>query len=566
MLEELQIQNYALIDDLKIDFNRGLTVLTGETGAGKSILVGALSLILGEKAGAEIIRTGAEETNVAAIINITGLSEIQRWLIERDITTEEDSLIIRRKLKKNGRGTINVNSQPISRRELQDLASLIFDLHGQHQHQSLLHTENHMRLLDRYADAGTDVAGLKKSFSILSSLNKELEDLLTGEKEYYREKEILEFAVQEIKAANLTSDEEESLIKERKILNASEKLNALLEEFYANALANRSGALLGLQLAKQALSGIVEIDNTLGTAVSRLDEVFYELEDIAETVKQYGQGIEFSPDRLEQCEDRLAVIHRLQKKYGNRIEDILEYAAKSKQKLEGMENFEADKEGLQQRIEELEGSVLDLAHRLSSLRKKAAIQLEKDIEHILEDLSMPKVSFKVGLARKESKNGKPLCGPSGFDLIEFLFSPNPGEPLKPLKAIASGGEISRVMLAIKSVLAESDNIPCLVFDEIDAGIGGEVGVALGNYLSELSKLKQVLSITHLAPIAVRAHNHIKVEKKIVENTTITDIEYITGNDRTVEVARMLAGDKTGGASLSHAQELLSGVTSRNKKE
>lgn len=564
MLEELQVQNYTLIENVVLDFKVGLNVLSGETGAGKSILVGALSLLLGAKAGADLIRTGKDESLVTGQLNIADVREAKDWLDKHQIEYKDDLVVLRRKIKKSGRGTMLINSIPVTRGELEEFSALLFDLQGQHEHQSLLKIDNHLGLLDRYADIGNSLEKLKNLFIDLTNLRKEYDRLIKSEKDFYREKDLLVFAVNEIEGANLQEGEEESLLQERKILSQYEKLNEFLDEFIDITTRSGSGGLAGIQTALNSLQGVVEIDKNLTQTFERFENLYYEFEDVIETIKNYRRGIDFSPGKLEQTEDRLALIRRLEKKYGNSIEDVIEYAEKSRLRLETMETFESDKSSMAEKIAALEKQYLESATEISKNRKASAERLKKEIEGILKHLGMEKTVFQVSISRRESKNGKPLCSPNGFDSVEFLITPNPGEPLKPLKSIASGGEISRVMLAIKTVLTDSDNIPCLVYDEIDAGIGGEVAVAVGEYLSELSRDKQILCITHLAPIAVRADNHIRVEKKLADNYTMTDIETIKGQERTVEIARMLAGDKTGDASLSHAEEMLNEIAQRKK--
>jgi DNA repair protein RecN (Recombination protein N) len=319
---------------------------------------------------------------------------------------------------------------------------------------------------------------------------------------------------------------------------------------------NRGGALAALRSAKETISDAAAIDPSLKSLHQRLETAFYEIEDVADSVRSHRSGINFSPERLEEFEERLNLIHQLEKKYGSTIDEVLAYREESVQKLADLENRETDKESLLAEIRKSEQAVLRLAGELSEKRTTAAAELEKKIESVLHNLGMPKALFSVAVQQKSSENGKPVCGPYGFDSVEFLISANKGEKLKPLKNIASGGEISRIMLAIKSVLSESDQVTSLIFDEIDAGIGGEVAVSIGEHLHNLSKQKQVLCITHLASIAVRADNHIKIEKNIYDNRTVTECKLVEGEDKVREISRMLAGDTEGPVSLQHAQELL----------
>jgi DNA repair protein RecN (Recombination protein N) len=304
------------------------------------------------------------------------------------------------------------------------------------------------------------------------------------------------------------------------------------------------------------MDNITGIDPGLSPLAKRLDDLYYELEDASEEVRTYRSGLNFSPDRLERVEERLMNIHRLEKKYGATVGEVLAYCADAREQLESLENLDQDKERLQKEIQGLEQTVLGAAGELSSRRREIAKQLESRIEEILRGLGMEKTRFSIAVDRRLSEKGTPSCGPYGLDQIAFRISPNPGEPLKPLKNIASGGEVSRVMLAIKTVLSQTDQIETLVFDEIDAGIGGEVAVAVGHHLHDLSRYKQILCITHLASIAARADNHIKVEKREKEGRTVTEISVVAGDKRVEEIARMLSGDRTGQVSRTHAEELL----------
>ena len=556
MLEQLTIQNYALIDRLSIEFADGMNVLSGETGAGKSILAGALSLLHGSRADTGAIRTGADETMVSGTFVVEGNTEAVGWLTEHGIEPEDGAVIIRRTVKRTGRGTIYVQSAPITRSDLQELTDLILDLHGQHEHQSLLSEENHRKLLDRYAGIETEVEALSERFAELSNLKRRREGLASSEQERLREIDLLSFAVQEIEDAGLKEGEEEELEQERSILNQHEKLAESLDRLYESLAESRGGALGQMREARHATETVTGIDAGLSAVAKRLDDSFFELEDIAETVRDYSSRVEFSAERLEQVEDRITTIHRLEKKYGAEIADVLRYAEEAREQLSDLENYEEDKAQLEEDIKRTEREVLDAAQQISAKRKAAAGELQGRIEEILASLGMKKTRFHIGVEQRLSSSGRPACGSYGIDAVAFRLAPNIGEPVKALKDIASGGEISRVMLAVKTVLAEADRIQTLVFDEIDAGIGGEVALAVGDYLKRLSDGKQVLCITHLASIAVRADNHLKVEKLTEGDRTVTRVAEVSGPERVEEIARMLAGDRTGRTSRTHAEELL----------
>ncbi len=556
MLEELSVRNYALIEQAHLTFGSGFNVLTGETGAGKSILVGALSLLYGGKADTEAIRTGSDEAVVSGVFVVDDNAEVGGWLSERGIEPEDGRVVVRRTVKRAGRGPIYLQSTPTTRAELAEFSSMLLDLHGQHEHQSLLSEDQHRRLLDRYAGIENEVDDLQRRFQEMSAAKRRYDELVAAEQNRERERELLEFAVTEIAEADLKPGEEEELDQERRILSQHEKLFAQLDQSYAALAESHGGALLRMREARSGLAGAAEIDDSLADASQRLDSLFYDLEDLAEELRGHRQTIEFTPERLEACEDRLALIHRLEKKYGAEIGDVLRYHDEAQQKLTALENFETEKAALADEIAERERDVRALAQQISKSRADAAERISKAILEVLQTLGMAAAQFEVRLTRKQSADGKPVCGPTGLDAVAFMIAPNTGEPLKPLRSIASGGEISRVMLAIKTILAASDSIGCLVFDEVDAGIGGEIAVAVGEHLQALSGFKQVLCITHLATIAARADNHIRVEKRVEGARTVTRIGEISGDQRKQEIARMLAGDREAEVSLSHAEELL----------
>ena len=560
MLEELSVRNYALVESLSLSFGTGMTVLTGETGAGKSLLVGALSVILGGKADTEAIRTGKEEAVISAVFNVNDNPEALSWLAERDITPEEGAIIVRRTVKRQGRGGIYMQNVPVTRSDLGEFADLLVDLHSQHEHQSLFNEENHRKLLDRYAGCEELASQVRSKFIEVGELRRRLEELSNKERDRARELELLEFAVKEIEAARLEPGEEEKLEQEKQVLGQYERLYSLVEEYQSLMNESRGGALGSIRKARSVMSHIAEIDQSLSEAGGRLESAFFELEDIADTVRDYASNMAFDPGRLEECETRLAQIHKLEKKYGATVAEVIQYAEQAKEEIERLSDADAHREELSRRISEEEQELYRSAQELSKERKAAATTLQGGIEEILKTLAMSKAEFSVQVEQKQSSRGRPVCGPTGIDKVAFMISPNPGEPLKPLTSIASGGEISRVMLAIKSVLAASDTVSTLVFDEIDTGVGGEVAVAIGDHLSGLAGHTQVLAITHLASIAARADRHVRIEKHLSETRTVVGAQALVEEERVEEIARMLSGDKEAEVSLNHAKELLSRYT------
>lgn len=556
MLERLTVRDYALIERADVTFTAGLNVLTGETGAGKSILVGALGLLLGQKAGPDTVRTGAEETSIAGVVRLAGNRDALEWLRQRDVAPEEDCVILRRSIKAGGRGAISVQSIPVTRGELSELAGLLFDLHGQHEHQSLLQPDVHRRYLDRFGGFEAQTASIGELFHRLSSARERLSALTMDERERVRRSELLAHSAREIQEAHVAPDEDKELERERNVLVHAEQLFSLLERAYDGTAEGRGGALASLRLARRAIDDASAVDPALAVLKEGLEASFYGIEDLAERIGEYRDRIHFDAARLEEVEQRLATIRSLERKYGDTIAEVIAYGERCAAELSLLERGEVERSDIDKEVAALERELLRSGEALSTLRKEAATGLQQRIELELSGLGMGKTRFAVSVAPRQGAEGKALFGPHGKDIVEFLISPNVGEPFRKLSSIASGGEISRVMLAIKSVLADQDSIDSLIFDEVDVGIGGEVALAVGTKLRQLSKTKQVLCITHLATIAVRAGNHLRVEKQVRDGRTVTEVRTVQAEDRVAEVARMLAGDRSSEVSLGHARELL----------
>jgi DNA repair protein RecN (Recombination protein N) len=555
MLEEITVRDFALIDRIQVGFSAGLNLLTGETGAGKSIIVGALGAVLGEKLDASSIRSGCEETIVSAVVSVKRGTPSAAWLAERDIPVEDGSIVLRRVIRSNGRSSVYIQNMPVSRADLRGFTDLIVDLHGQHEHQSLLQKENQRKTLDEFACIGERVREFTISFIALSEMKKRSAEMDLSDKERSARIDLLEFAVAEIDGAGLKPGEDVDLEAEEKKLAQFEKLYAAIGQA-ADCLGGNLGAEPPLRRAKQNLDGAAAIDGALLELAGRLNDAFFEIDDIAAAVRSYRDGISFDPARLERIGERLAEIFRLKKKYGNSVAEIASRREESAAELARLRGWKENREELERSIAEAEGKLYEGASRISEKRKEAALRLAAAVREAIGYLGMPKADFQIRVDGGGIENGKRTCTAYGFDEVEYLISPNPGEPLKPLEQIASGGELSRIMLAIKTVLAGADTVETLVFDEVDTGIGGEVALEVAKFLSKLSKNKQVLCITHLASIAVRADNHLKVEKRAAGDRTVTSVRRIEGADREAEIARMLSGESEDETSLSHARELL----------
>lgn len=560
MLENLSVKNIALIDSLFIEFENGLNVLTGETGAGKSVLIGALSALLGGKTSSDIIRTGAEEGSVSGSFFIgKEQTEARAWLSEHGIELEDERVLMRRILKQNGRSNIWIQSTAVTRNEAEELTSFLVDIHGQHDHQSLFKVSEHRKFLDGFAGIHNEVKIFTGLYAELAAKREELENLNLSEKQLAEKQELLQFAIDEISGAKLKEDEKEELEAEEKRLNQFEKLFDSLNKT-AELLSDEGAAVSLVKRAAQNLSAAKAADSGLEDYAKRLETAYYELDDLSSSIDSYLSKLTFDPQRLEYVQERLSVIYKLAKKYGGSVKDILRYGEEAQAQLETLQKREAGKSDLENAVGILESKILKLGSLISQKRKEAAVHLQKQVEDVLIKLGMPKTRFGVRVETRLPEGNKRIASPFGFDEIEFMISPNLGEPLRPLTKIASGGELSRVMLALKTVLSAGDEASTLIFDEIDTGIGGEIALSIAAHMKTLSKKKQILCITHLAVIASHADNHIKIEKNTIGQTTRTSASAVSGKTRTEEIARMLAGDEYSEASIKHAEELLKKYT------
>jgi DNA repair protein RecN (Recombination protein N) len=548
VLEELSVKNYALIDSLTISFQGGFNILTGETGAGKSIIVGSLSFLLGAKTDVDVIRSGCEEAGVSAVVSVRPANkDALEWLAARDIGLEDGAIIIRRNIKASGRSGIYIQNVPVTRGDLTAFMALLFDLHGQHSHESLMQKESHRRYLDTFAGLEVEVADFGKVFARLAEKRKTLEEQASAEKDRETHLEMLRYAVDEINNLNPKKGEIHDLESEAQKLADFEKLAAQVN-IAAEAFFDGEISMLGLaRRTRSGLENAAEIDSGLSGLLKRVESLYFDAEDIAEEFRAYRERLTYNPDRLEEVEERLNALFKLKKKYGggnaglfNDEEAILSYKEKAEAEIDALANIEENREKLRAEISALEKDISSRAASLTKKRQAAAASLSAKITEILSHLGMPNSRFEAAVTPKGS--GTLVAGPFGADDVEFLISANAGEPLKDLSRIASGGELSRVMLAIKTVLSDADTLETLVFDEIDTGIGGEVALKVGEYMAKIGKMKQIFCVTHLASIAVRADNHLKVEKNSGTGRTVTSVTPLDADARRREIARLLAGD------------------------
>lgn len=559
MIERLVVRDFALIESVEVDLPRGLVVFSGETGAGKSLIVEAISFLFGAKADSSVIREGAEECSVSGTLFLEDSPLARKWLDEHDIAYEDYRVNLRRGFRNNGRSFCYIQNQSVSRNDLSDFTSLFADIHGQHEHQQLMNADLHGQLLDSYASLESERTLCEEKYRTWVAAIQRYRAAVREAEAHSKEKEYLEFIVHEIEAAKLSSGEEEALLQEERILAQHEKLFAAVQELSTMLSGSGSedgGVVASLRKACSDIQAASGIDQGLSDLSKRLSAAFFEVDDIAESIGAYRENLRFDPERQTWVENRLAELRRLKKKYGASVDQVLERAARARQSLLTLSSWDDNREAMEREIRDLQSDLIAKAQKLSQERRLAAEDFSSKVEDILANLGMQSAKLHIAIDRNQTEDGKLVLTPTGMDNIEFMITPNFGESPRALAKIASGGELSRVALAIKTVLASKDAIPLLIFDEIDAGIGGEVAVAVGSYLQKISKGRQVLCVTHLASIAAYADSQFKVEKQIVGQRTVTKVYKLNRSQRQEEIARMLAGDRTNQTSLSHAAELL----------
>ena len=561
MLKELNIKNFAIIDQLRVEFTPGLCVFTGETGAGKSIVVDALNLALGERASAELIRTGCQEAVVEAAFELDGRGggEISALLAEAGIDAQDgEDLIVRRVLSAAGKNKVYINGSLANLATLSALGAHLADIHGQHEHQSLLSLERQREMLDSFGELGGLVDEVAEAYRRLQDFRRELSGLESGERDRAQREDMLRFQKNEIEAAMLKPGEDAELVNEQGLLANSEKLAGLAAAADEALYSSDASVLSGLSKAVASLKDIAAIDSRMSQALELCETGRAQIEEAAREVSAYADRVEFDPDRLEHIGDRLDFIRKLKKKYGDSIEEILEFGEKASAELERMEQSTGELERLRKDIASIKSGLTAKAQALTKKRGAAAGVLTKKIEAELAQLGMKKTAFLVKVTQEpgdDTEDGRRL-GPHGADRVEFLISPNPGEEPKALARIASGGELSRIMLALKTILVEGDSIPTVVFDEVDAGIGGAVAEEVGKKLKRVAAKRQVFCITHLPQIACMADSHYGVSKSVVKDRTSTGVRRLAEKERVDELARMLGGKTITEATLRHAEEMI----------
>jgi len=556
VLHSLYIRNFALIDDVEVNFDKGLTIITGETGAGKSMLIDALQVALGSRASADFIRSGREKASVQATFDVSGLPWMRKRMEELGVDCEEDGLLVlSRELSHNGKNTCRINGRPVNLSLYRQIGSGLVDMLGQHEQQTLLDQDRHRWLLDKLGGPELlDQAGkVKEIYTRWRDTSSELKDLESNARELARRMDMLSFQVQEITKAQLAEDEEDELINERRLLMNSEKISRLAGEVYEHLYGGEIGVTPAVEAVGKALASLrelAEIDSNLAGLVEMLESALYQMEDAAREISSYRDNVEYNPVRLDQIEHRLSLIKQLKYKYGTTVKEILDYKEAAAAELNTLSNRTEKAEELKAAIKDLEKEWRREAKILTKLRQKAARELEEKAANELRYLEMGGVDFKVGLTPTEEISAR------GMEDIEFLIAPNPGEPLRPLRKIASGGELSRIMLALKVLLSGVDEVPTLIFDEIDTGVGGKALQAIGEKLAQVGRHRQVICVTHGPQVACFADTHYLISKKVVDGHTQTSVERLDQNGRVEELARMLAGREITGVVKDHALQML----------
>lgn len=555
MLKEISIRNFAIIESLDLEFTSGFNVFTGETGAGKSIILDALSIVLGEKADSSFVREGAKRASIEVIFDYGNRRDEITEILEREDLVPDDGIeevTLSRELRLEGRSTARVNGHGVSLSVLQEIGSLLVDIHGQSEHLSLLKPSSHIRLVDQFAGNEELLRQYRGLYRQYLAAVKTLKSLRDGEAEALRQQDILSYQVNEINAAELSEEEEESLNRERERMQNSERIAKLLHQGMI-ALQGRSeerpGILDKMDELDGALDGLVSYDDSLQPLYDAVVSAADQMNEILDKLQRYKAGLGFSSRRRNQIEERLALYFSLKRKYGGTVPAVLAFGKEAERKLSLITGAGQQIEALEAEKKELLKSLSELADELSARRSGAALKISKGVENELDDLRMPAARFEVQMETLPdeeglvSRDGRKLAfTDTGFDRIEFLIAPNPGEGLKPLAKVASGGETSRLMLALKNTLAQTDTIPTMVFDEIDQGIGGRIGALVGEKLWQLSRYHQVICITHLPQLAALYDSHFHVYKRIIENRTQTVVTRLESEESLHELASLLGAD------------------------
>ncbi|WPC18908.1 DNA repair protein RecN [Pediococcus inopinatus] len=556
MLQELVIRNFAIIEKLNIEFNSGMTVLTGETGAGKSIIIDAVGLLAGGRGSTDFIRKGTKKAVLQGMFSLDKNRETLELLDQYGIEHADPTLILQREIQASGRNVCRVNGSLVNTTILKQVGETLIDIHGQNEHQELMQADKHLGMLDEYARV--EVQPLLKSyqayFERYQVLRKKFDQKKAHEKEWVQRVDMLKFQVKEIEDANLQSGEEEQLNSEKEHLENFQKINSALQaaQLALESAEETPGAIDRTGEAMNGLREIEELDDHYKAISEVVASAYYQLQDAASEISGELDGMEWDEGRLDQIEKRLEEIYQLKRKYGDTVDQILKYDQKVSEELHNMIDLESDEGQMEVQLDELKTKLEKLAHQLTAARKKAAQQLKRDVHEQLKQLYMDKAEFEVHFDTTQPTKFKT----SGVDSVEFYLRTNPGEKMGPLTRIASGGELSRIMLALKTIFAKSQGVTSIIFDEVDTGVSGRVAQAIAEKIKLIASYSQVLCITHLPQVAAEADHQFFVSKTVKDGRTETDLSYLNDEGRVQELARMLAGSTVTKLSIQHAKELL----------
>jgi DNA repair protein RecN (Recombination protein N) len=554
MLKLLKTKNIAIISSLEVEFGPGLNLLTGETGAGKSILIDALGLVLGGRASSELIRTGESQATVEAVIEAPGLGN---RLAERGLPVDGDELIVRRDITPSGKGRASLNGALVPLAQLRDLLAGQIEIQGQHDQRGLLDPDTHGPILDAFGGLDGDAALVAQSFARLRAVDERLSTLQRDQRELARRRETLEYQLKEIEAARLLPGEEEELRRERTVQANAGRLAELCGEVYALLYESEDAVATRLARAYRRIEELAGIDERFRTHLEARDALRAQVEDVALSVRDYQERLHVTPGRLDAIEERLSAIDRLKRKYGASVEDVLAFARRCREELDALGSPEERRVVLQAEREAAARAYLERATPLSSARRRKARGLERDLQSELSQLALERARFRVAFTPEEPRaDDEEAWTARGLESVEFLLSPNPGEELRSLARIASGGELSRILLGLRCVAASAAAPATLVFDEVDAGIGGRVAEVVGRRLRALAPRNQVLCVTHLPQIAALADVHLVVSKRPAAGRTHVDVRTLSPEARVEEVARMLAGEVVSESARRHAREMV----------
>ncbi|HZO20341.1 MAG TPA: DNA repair protein RecN [Gemmatimonadaceae bacterium] len=550
MLTELRIRNFAIIESLTLPLAPGFNVLSGETGAGKSIIVGALGLLLGERASADLIRTGADRAVVEGVFDVGEETEVARLLDDRGIELEEGRVVLRREIAVAGRTRAWINDTTTTAAALAEIGRALVNLHGQHEAQALLDEESQRAILDAFAGATEQASKVAAAHRSLSDTTREIETLAARRADAERRADYLRHVVREIDEARLREGEDVTLEEEARRLENADELRSSAAGMVSLLDGSDEAVLRALAQVQRTLAHVQKLDPSASRLQELLDGAFYSLEELSRQLSEYEESIDLDPARLAEVQRRRDLLFRLTKKYGPTIADALRVAREARDELSLVDGAGFDLKALEHRRQEARARLAEEARRLTALRTAAAERLSRAVDEVLPDLGMESGRFTVKLTPRDP------IQPTGAEDVQYLVALNVGHEARPLAKVASGGELSRVMLALKTILARLDHVPTLVFDEVDAGIGGRVGLQVGETLRRVAQHHQVFAITHLPQIAARAHHHIVVTKGARSGVTAADVTVLSADDRVSEIARMLGGDAESEISRAHARELL----------